>query len=91
VCIQYFHKAPINLALSCLRIVSQGGKVLKIFIFVVVVEYTLSIVTICVLWSDRSFIVEGIEDIFSALLSTNILSMTVIAILPTLMAKCTAN
>jgi uncharacterized membrane protein len=64
---------------------------LKIFIFVVVVEYTLSIVRICVLWSDRSFVVEGIEDIFSALLSTNILSMRVIAILPTLIAKCTPN
>ena len=89
-CIQYFHKAAINLAFSCLRIVSQGGKVLKIFIFVVV-KYTLSIVTICVLWSDRSFVVEGIEDISSALLSTNILSMAVIAILPTLIAKYTAN
>ena len=89
-CIQYFHKAAINLAFSCLRIVSQGSKVLKIFIFFVV-EYTLSIITICVLWSDRSFVVEGTEDIFSALLSTNILSLTVIAILPTLIAKCTAN
>ena len=88
-CIQYFHKAAINLAFSCLRIASQGGKILKIFIFVV--EYTLSIVTICVLWSDRSFVVEGIEDISSALLSTNILSMAVIAILPTLIAKYTAN
>ena len=89
-CIQYFHEAPINLAVSSLRIVSHGGKVLKIFIFVVV-EYTLPIVTICVLWSERSFVVEGIEDTYSALLATNILSMTVIAILPTLMAKCTAN
>jgi hypothetical protein len=35
--------------------------------------------------------VEGIEDISSALLSTNILSMAVIAILPTLIAKYTAN
>jgi len=42
-------------------------------------------------WSDRPFIVGGIEDIFSALLSTNILSMAVIAILPILIAKCTGN
>jgi hypothetical protein len=35
--------------------------------------------------------VEDIEDIFSALLSTNILSMAVIAILLILISKCTGN
>jgi len=45
----------------------------------------------CVLWSDRPFIMEDIEHTFSALLSTNILSMAVIALLPILTAKCTGN
>jgi len=68
-------------------------KVLNVenFYFFFVVEYTLSTVRICVFWSDRPFIMEDIEDIFSALLSTNILSMAVIAILLILISKCTGN
>jgi hypothetical protein len=34
---------------------------------------------------------EGIDDISSALLPTNILSMAVIALLSILIAKCTGN
>jgi hypothetical protein len=56
-----------------------------------IVEYTLSIVRFCISWSDRPFIMEDIEDIFSALLSTNILSMAVIVLLSILIAKCTGN
>ena len=65
------------------------AKCQKLLFFVAV--YTLSIVRISVWWSDRPFIMEGIEDISSPLLSTNILSMTVIALLSILIAKCTGN
>jgi hypothetical protein len=62
---------------------------LKIFIFFVA-EYTLSIVRMYVSWCDTPFIMEGIEDISSELLSANILSMT-IALLSIPIAKCTGN
>jgi len=66
--------------------------IMSVCMYVCVLRYVCMYVCVyCVLWSDRSFVVEGIEAIFSALLSTNILSMTVIAILPSLTAKCTAN
>ena len=84
-CIQYFQKAALNLAF---RIVSQDSEMLKILILFLDIYFQLRI---CVSRSDRPFIVGGIEDIFSALLSTNILSMAVIAILPILIAKCTGN
>jgi hypothetical protein len=41
--------------------------------------------------ADRPLIMEDIEDVFSVLLSTNILSMAVIAIFQILIAKCTGN
>jgi hypothetical protein len=56
-----------------------------------IVEYILSIVRICILWSGRPFFMEYIGDISSALLSTNILSRAVIALLSILIAKCTGN
>jgi uncharacterized membrane protein len=62
---------------------------LKILFFVA--KNTLSFVTICVLWCDRPFNMEGIEDISSELLSANMSSMTVIALLSILIAKCTGN
>jgi uncharacterized membrane protein len=64
----------------------------KVFaISFIIVEYTLSIVRICISWSDRPFIMEDIEDVYSALLSTNILSMAVIALLSILIAKYTGT
>jgi uncharacterized membrane protein len=56
-----------------------------------IVEYTLSGVRISVLWSDRAYIMKDIEDIFSALLSPNILSMALIALLLILITKRTSN
>jgi len=50
-----------------------------------------AIATRCSANADRPLIMEDIEDIFSALLSTNILSMVVTAILPILIVKCTGN
>jgi len=56
-----------------------------------IVEYTLSIVRICISWSDRPFIMEDIEGVSSSLLSTNILSMAAITLLSILIAKYTGN
>jgi len=59
--------------------------------YIFVAKYTLSIVRVCVLWSDMPFIMEDIEDISSPLLSTYMFSMRVIALLSILIAKCTSN
>ena len=61
------------------------------FLFFFVAEYTVSIVKICVSWSDWPLIMEDTEDKPSPLLSTNIISMTVITLLSIFIAKCTGN